>query len=235
MNSAIQRTESTVCCHPAAKGWEVASAFELVTFWFLSQETQPHDTQHTHFLCPFHVFFSPGSSFSFLPARVFVPFHEFQHSPFQLRKLRLQPDLHSKKKQKKNESVAPSVKHKPIFFLSFLFFFSFFWHISEQFENEKQDLLALGQTGAFLLVCARTRAAFGLTSSPVKLTSGMTHWHLIKKEKKNQIWTLGTLPMCDSMQSTHKVDQVSQRDTNCGYTTESFLAYRNQTLLLGLY
>lgn len=57
----------------------------------------------------------------------------------------------------------------------------------------------------------------------------------IKKEKKNQIWTLGTLPMCDSMQSTHKVDQVSQRDTNCGYTTESFLAYRNQTLLLGLY
>lgn len=183
MNSAIQRTESTVCCHPAAKGWEVASAFELVTFWFLSQETQPHDTQHTHFLCPFHVFFSPGSSFSFLPARVFVPFHEFQHSPFQLRKLRLQPDLHSKKKQKKNESVAPSVKHKPIFFFSFLFF-SFFWHISEQFENEKQDLLALGQTGAFLLVCARTRAAFGLTSSPVKLTSGMTHWHLIKKEKR---------------------------------------------------
>lgn len=133
---------------------------------------------------PFSCFFSPGSSFSFLPARVFVPFHEFQHSPFQLRKLRLQPDLHSKKKQKKNESVAPSVKHKPIFFLSFLFFSSFFWHISEQFENEKQDLLALGQTGAFLLVCARTRAAFGLTSSPVKLTSGMTHWHLIKKEKR---------------------------------------------------
>lgn len=89
-----------------------------------------------------------------------------------------------KKKKKKNESVAPSVKHKPIFFLSFLFFFSFFWHISEQFENEKQDLLALGQTGAFLLVCARTRAAFGLTSSPVTLTSGMTHWHLIKKEKR---------------------------------------------------
>lgn len=220
MNSAIQRTESTVCCHPAAKGWEVASAFELVTFWFLSQETQPHDTQHTHFLCPFHVFFSPGSSFSFLPARVFVPFHEFQHSPFQLRKLRLQPDLHSKKKQKKNESVAPSVKHKPIFFLSFLFFFSFFWHISEQFENEKQDLLALGQTGAFLLVCA---GGVRVNVFPRQANIGHDLLALDKKrKKKNQIWTLGTLPMCDSMQSTHKVDQVSQRDTNCGYTTESF-------------
>lgn len=188
MNSAIQRTESTVCCHPAAKGWEVASAFELVTFWFLSQETQPHDTQHTHFLCPFHVFFPPDPPFpSFLLvfSYLFMSFNTHRSSYVSCDFSRIYTP---KKKKKKNESVAPSVKHKPIFFLSFLFF-SFFWHISEQFENEKQDLLALGQTGptlsqAFLLVCARTRAAFGLTSSPVKLTSGMTHWHLIKKEKR---------------------------------------------------
>lgn len=233
MNSAIQRTESTVCCHPAAKGWEVASAFELVTFWFLSQETQPHDTQHTHFLCPFHVFFPPDPPFpSFLLvfSYLFMSFNTHRSSYVSCDFSRIYTP---KKKKKKNESVAPSVKHKPIFFLSFLFFFSFFWHISEQFENEKQDLLALGQTGAFLLVCA---GGVRVNVFPRQANIGHDSLALDKKrKKKNQIWTLGTLPMCDSMQSTHKVDQVSQRDTNCGYTTESFLAYRNQTLPLGLY
>lgn len=233
MNSAIQRTESTVCCHPAAKGWEVASAFELVTFWFLSQETQPHDTQHTHFLCPFHVFFPPDPPFpSFLLvfSYLFMSFNTHRSSYVSCDFSRIYTP---KKKKKKNESVAPSVKHKPIFFLSFLFFSSFFWHISEQFENEKQDLLALGQTGAFLLVCA---GGVRVNVFPRQANIGHDSLALDKKrKKKNQIWTLGTLPMCDSMQSTHKVDQVSQRDTNCGYTTESFLAYRNQTLPLGLY
>lgn len=85
------------------------------------------------------------------------------------------------KKKKKNESVAPSVKHKPIFFLSFLFFSPFSDTLVNNLKTKNRIFWHLVKLELFF---SSVRAAFGLTSSPVKLTSGMTHWHLIKKEKR---------------------------------------------------